>query len=523
MSDKRLLDKTWRLSHLYKIKDKNKQLITFRRNRAQEHFNKNKWYRNIILKSRQLGFTTDESMDMLDDTLFTKNFDCLLIAEDKEKAIEIFDKKIDLAWQNFKLKALYSLDNDQARKMKFGFGDGTFGSILVDNSGRSGTFHRVHITELALVCKKYPAKAKEIIEGTIPAVPVDGRIDIESTAEEDFGLFHDMFWEAWNRGNPTRPIEFKAHFYNWTWDDEDLSKITDAEIQEFKKEKDYIVFREYQIKNKLNDKEITYYYFKWLSLNKNWASLRKQYPTTPEEAFASAGEKVFDKDKLLKMVIKEGQKIGDWIFYEDYKPNHHYGIGADVAEGIGRDSSTATIWDYTTGQDFKPKVVAEYCSSKIAPDMFAYELRDAGNKYGTCVIAVERNNPGHTTLSKLKEIYPAEKIYKEIKTDKVKDVKTEKLGWLTTGASKPDMIYDLNTALNEESIDIPSKFIVHELKTYPKDDLNRTKAIDEETKHWDRVMATAIGWKIRNFIVNDFPQNIQVVGGVKPLYGGMPG
>jgi hypothetical protein len=45
MTDPRLLDKTWRLSHLYKIRDKQKQLITFRRNRAQQHFQANKWYR----------------------------------------------------------------------------------------------------------------------------------------------------------------------------------------------------------------------------------------------------------------------------------------------------------------------------------------------------------------------------------------------------------------------------------------------------------------------------------------------
>ena len=78
--DPRLKDKEWRISHLYKIRTKDSQLVRFKRNRAQEHFNKHKHTRNIVLKSRQLGFTTDETIDSLDDTLFNKNFDTLFIA-----------------------------------------------------------------------------------------------------------------------------------------------------------------------------------------------------------------------------------------------------------------------------------------------------------------------------------------------------------------------------------------------------------------------------------------------------------
>ena len=84
--DKRLLDKTWRLNHLYFIKDKNKKLIQFKPNKAQRHFRANIHTRNIILKSRQLGFTTFESIDMFDDVLFSRNCDGLLIAQDLDTA-----------------------------------------------------------------------------------------------------------------------------------------------------------------------------------------------------------------------------------------------------------------------------------------------------------------------------------------------------------------------------------------------------------------------------------------------------
>ena len=117
------------------------------------------------------------------------------------------------------------------KTLKFGFQDKGFSSIAVDTSGRSGTYQRVHITEFADLCKKFPKKVVDIIEGTIPAVPITGRIDIESTSQGASGEFYEMFINAWewqqeHSNEKLSPYQWKAHFYNWTWDDEELSKIT---------------------------------------------------------------------------------------------------------------------------------------------------------------------------------------------------------------------------------------------------------------------------------------------------------
>lgn len=276
--DKRLIDKSWRIKHLYKIRDKERNLIKFKRNKAQQHFNENKWYRNIILKSRQLGFTTDESIDSLDDVLFTRNTECLLIAHNLDAGKKIFDGKIELAWKNIPegLRALYKVDANTAQALKFEFGDGTYSSIAVDTTGRSGTYNRVHITEFADICKKFPNKVKDILEGTIPAIPTYGRIDIESTSQGASGEFHDMFMNAWGI-EPKYPEQYKAHFYNWTWDEEIPTITPETNLPD--------KFKEYQLRHHLTDEQITYYYKKWLSLNKDWNSLHKEYPTTPEEAF----------------------------------------------------------------------------------------------------------------------------------------------------------------------------------------------------------------------------------------------
>lgn len=481
--DQRLKNKEWRVNHLYKITNKSKQLVRFQRNPAQKDFKEHAHTRNIVLKSRQLGFTTEEAIDGLDDVLFERNFDMLFIAQDLKTAGDIFDNKINLAWEHFPLKDLYTPDLESARRLKLGFGDGTYSSITVDSSGRAGTFHRLHITEFATVAKNYPARAKEIIKGSIPAVPTGGRVDIESTAQESEGLFYDMFWEAWDAGEPKHEEQFKAHFYNWQWDYEDLKKIVPEPDLPYE-------FREYQKKYKLSDIEITYYYLKWLSLHRDWDSLRKEYPTTPQEAFEGAGVKLFDLGKLSNFEIKSGVKKGEFVVYEPYEIGHRYGIGCDVAEGVGQDSSTIVMWDFTPA---KPKVVVEYADNNIPPDTFAHVIKNIAEQYERPIVAVERNNHGHTTISKLREIYPERFIYKDEK---------ERYGWDTNVVSKPQMFYDLSTAVNDELIDIPSRRIVSEMRRYDKANLKVVKFREDSTQHYDLLIGAIIGFQMKS----EFPK-----------------
>jgi hypothetical protein len=482
-SDPRLKDKKWRMNYLYKVKNKKQKLVTFKPNKAQKHFDDHKHSRNIILKSRQLGFTTFETIDSLDDVLFNRNFDALFIAHGLEPAKDIFDNKIDLAWKNFKLTELYKPDMDSARKLKVGFGDDTFSSIAVDTSGRSGTFSRLHITEFARLCKMFPDRAREVLEGSIPAVPTDGRVDIESTAEEAAGLFYEMFWQAWYRGEPKHPTQFKAHFYNWQWDEEidTIEPIADLPSD----------FRVYQQKHRLSDREISYYYLKFISLgehDRNWATMKKEYPTTPEEAFEGSGSKLFDAEKLgLQEKRKPIEQYGNFTIYKAYQLGHVYAMGCDVSEGVGKDSSTIVLWDFTPA---KPEVVAEYMNSNIAPDLFAFEIKNLAEKYEYPLVAVERNNHGHTTISKLREIYPERHIFTDDK---------EKQGWLTNLVTKPKMMYDLNTAVNEELIQLNSPHIISEAHRYDKEELRIARANEETTSHWDLLVAAAIGFQMKDY------------------------
>lgn len=495
MADPRIADKIWRLNHLYKIRNKQGEMVTFKMNRAQLHFHQNKHNRNIILKSRQLGFSTYEAIDSIDDVLFVQGTDALMRSYDEVSQKDLFDTKISFAWNNFPedLKELYTLEADRANKLKFNWGNGTTSSITVRLHGRGGTYTRLHLSEFAKICKNSASDADEVITGDIPAIPIEGgRIDIESTAEGDFGDFHDMFWEAWNRGAPEYPVQYKAFFYNWQWDDAELDKIEPLDPKNLPKE-----FQDYQKKFNLTAREITYYYFRWLSVNKSWARLKQQYPTTPEEAFEASGDKFFDSEALEAMKLRSPlEEIGHWRYYANYKPGHRYAAAADASDGIGKDNSAIVIMDFDAKDEdghIKPEVVAIYANDKIAPDLFAHEIKSGCTRYGNCLVAPERNYPGNTTIAILKGVYY--NIYKEIKVDRFDDVETEKLGWHTNAATKPRMMMELSTAINEKLFNIPDIDLLRECKTYLREDIINTK--DENKKHWDRLIPLAIVWQMQ--------------------------
>lgn len=498
--DSRIKDKFWRLNHLYVIKDQQGRKVQFKMNRAQIDYFYRTHTRNIILKSRQLGFTTFEAIDCLDDVLFNPNFNALMLNYEKTQAEGTFREKIQFAWDNFPdiMKQFYSVDTQRANQLTFGFGDGSSSTIAVRVSGRSGTNNRVHVSEFAKMCILYPSRAIEVIDGTIPSVPLSGRVDIESTAEGSDGLFYKMFWDAWARKDYDRPLlstEFKAHFYNWRWDDKELDTISHiiphSEMDEAE------TFIEYQKKYDLTDRELTYYYMKWVASQKKWNIMYQNYPTTPEEAFVGSGHKMFDVEKLdlLKATIKKPLVVRDsWVFYEPYIEGHYYCAGVDVAEGVGQDSSTVVILDVT---GTKARVVATFASNTTPPDILAYEIVNGCRVYGEPIVAVERNNNGGTTLSVLKGIYG--NIYTVVEEDKVADRVTEKLGWWTSGVSKPKMFFELADAINEQLIHIASPSLLEELRTYDKEDLRRTKFNPEATNHWDLLMALAIAYQMKTF------------------------
>ncbi len=210
---------------------------------------------------------------------------------------------------------------------------------------------------------------------------------------------------------------------------------------------------------------------------------------------AKAGDHIFDRGVMdnKKRLCYEPKDISAGLkIWETYNPTHRYGIGADTAEGIGRDSCSSTIIDFTTG-----RVVATYESSAIKPDTFGHELIRQAKLYGNCLVAPEVNNTGYATVAVLAEHYTESKIYKHVIRDKITNEETSKLGWHTNSSTKPSAIYELKSAVEEGLLEIPDLDLVEECCHYQIRDLN-TKKKPGMTRHFDKLIASAIGWQLKN-------------------------
>ena len=93
-------DKWWRMNNLYMIENEQGKLVRFRLRPAQELLFRTMWYLNIILKARQLGFSTAIDIYLLDEALFNKNLKCGIIAQDLTAAGEIYRTKIEVPFDN---------------------------------------------------------------------------------------------------------------------------------------------------------------------------------------------------------------------------------------------------------------------------------------------------------------------------------------------------------------------------------------------------------------------------------------
>jgi len=281
-----LWSKRWRLTSwmFYKIKDKQGNIVPFIPNPFQLYYFKNKHNRNLILKARQLWFSTAIQLDDLDDALFIKNLSVGIIAQDTPTAQLIRKDKIEVALDNIpdRCKPYRKYDKANTKEIQFN----NWSSIYTSNSFRWWTLQRLHISEYWKICAKYPDKAREIRTGAIESVEMSQEVTIESTAEWNEWDFYDkcessskLMWK------PHTPLDYKFFFFpRWlekTYSYEWIVVVLTRELEEYfdKLETEYwIVLTQWQ-KNR--------YYLKQKDLKDN---MKREYPSVYNEAFEIATE-----------------------------------------------------------------------------------------------------------------------------------------------------------------------------------------------------------------------------------------
>lgn len=459
--------------------------------------------RIIILKARQMGFSTLTEGAIFQSTATTKLTNSLIIAHKEDASTNLFNmsklfyeelpagirpmKKASNAKELIFENPTPSAEEKQKRP-------GLRSKIKIDTAknlgaGRSDTIHNLHASEVA-----FWDNAETVMIGLMQSVPnlPSTMVVIESTANGVGGYFYDMWQQAKDGKNDFMPLFFAWYEHNEYRMIAPADFAPDTEEQELAKlyslDNDQLFWRRWCIANNCGgDAEL----------------FKQEYPANDMEAFLTSGRPVFNPQALQAMlneakppkwignVIEENGRVkfieqtkgylSIWKMPED---GHEYINSADVAEGLAHgDYSSADIIDRKTLEQ-----VAQW-HGHIDPDLFGEELERVARLYQRALIAPEANNHGLTTVTTLKKKY--RRIYRRRTIDKITNKPREEYGWQTNSKTKPLAVDKLAELIRERLIKINCKQTVEECLTYVRNDKGATNA--QEGCYDDRVMSLAIG------------------------------
>lgn len=334
----RLSDQYWRLNNLYWITTKldmvedgsgeaKTKRVKFVMNASQEALFEEMDYRNVILKARQLGFTTFICLFILDSCLFNRDIHAGIIAHTLGDAESIFRDKILYPYNNLHQSIRDMVKADTSRSKALGFSNDSH--ISVSASYRSGTLDILHVSEYGKLSVKRPAAAEEIKTGAFEAVAQGSMIFVESTAEGREGEFYDLVDTSLKHKNahkPVGPMDWKFHFHSWYEDPEyrtDPSSVVMTE--EFA---DY--FESLAIRGiELDSEQKAWYIKKTETLGDK---MHQEHPSFPEEAFEAAIKGAYYEKAMT--AIRGMNRIGN-VPYEPGSPvNTFWDLGMDDSMAI---------------------------------------------------------------------------------------------------------------------------------------------------------------------------------------------
>jgi Terminase RNaseH-like domain len=505
------------MENFLKIRTKSGELIKFKLNSSQRRLNEKidelkragKPVRIIILKARQMGFSTLTEGRIFYETVTNQLTNSFIIAHKEEASTNLFNMS-KLFYEELPLPLRPMKKASNAKELIFENptpnieekqkNPGLRSKIKIEtaknlDAGRSATIHNLHASEVA-----FWDNADTVMLGLLQAVPNTSNtmVIVESTANGVGGYFYDM-WQKAKRGEN----DFVPMFFPWYEHDEYRMEVPDdfkitSEEQELKEmyglDDEQIVWRRWAIRNNCGG---------------DIEKFKQEYPANDEEAFLTSGRPRFDTQVLMRWYnkAKDGERgnieRGVWIpddkgyieIWEHPQPGIRYVIGADTSEGKATgDYSAATVWD---SKNYKQ--VARW-HGHIDPDIYGKQLEALGKYYNNALIAPEKNNHGFTTVNRLKQNY--NNIFQMERYDQTIDQTTKELGFVTNKKTKPLIIDHMASMIRDQLITTYDKKLISECLTYIREDDGTTNA--QEGCHDDLVMATAIALFVMSNFIQDY-------------------
>lgn len=460
-----LLNRSWRLNHLYSIVDKESHRRTFKQNLIQRQISETPGLRKMILKARQFGVSTNGLIDQFDFTITNENVTSCVLAHEQDAIKKLF-RIIHRAYRYLIPELTPMIDRGGGSKYEMYF-PLLNSRIYCDLESRGDTIHWLHISEMAFI------REQDRVKATLQAVPIGtGRVQLESTPNGMGNLFHEMWVD------PDQP--YAKLFFPWfSYPD---YKIPTAALTLTDEERTLIKKVRKNFKIELTHDQIQFRRYKQKELG---SLFLQEYPEDDQACFLSSGQAAIDLFKVKAQMDEKRpvhETIGNAVIYKKYDRNRRYACGADCAEGVGGDFSAASMFDVHSLEQ-----VATLHVDMKAHD-FAQELYDFCGIYHTSgrqkpLLGVERNNHGHAVLLQLQNL-KYENLYQH---------KDERYGWLTDKVTRPIMIDTFIDGVENRTAILNDPITLQECLTL----INNNGKIEAVSgKHDDCIMAAAIALRM---------------------------
>lgn len=479
----------WRLNHLYKIVNKEKESVVFKLNEWQTKLYKLEkkllelyWViRLLILKARQIWFTTYKCIDNLDRALFMENQNIVITAHTEWKQKEIFidivkyayeqipDKIILQDWSVWKKPVAYY---DSANQLFFKERNSKI-SVAMDS--RSGTKSALHVTEIW-----FSKNAEDMMTGTIPAMPKKAPMTIETTANGIWWVWAYLYL-LWQQNYP-EANSFHPFFYPWFEHSDYRTPLLPWEVLVIPDDIKHI-------NNLPIDDEQKKWYIQMYHALSTWGRnmVLQEYPSTPEEAFLTTGNPFFNVSivkSLKKIAYTEDLMYKDIRIYAPTVENWTYLYWVDTSEWwIKGDPSSVQVRDRNMNlmASFRWFVPAdELC--KVIDRLWTLWYKG--------VIWVERNNTWIWTLVEAKKYIWYDNLYYERTVDKITNTATKHYWFNTNKITRPLILQEMEAMLRTWLLTQFDDREIRELFTFIYNEKWKPEA--QLWDHDDMIMADAI-------------------------------
>jgi len=509
------------IQHFLQIIDKKGRIVPLILNEPQrrlyavirEQWNQGKPVRIIILKARQMGFSTLTAAIIFWMAATAHYVRCMVVAHTDEATKNLFQMmKRFYEYLPDKLKPMQKASN--AQELVFdkparyrGGGKGLGSSIRCATAGgagvgRSYTLKALHLSEFAF----WPGDKLATLTGLLQAVPDEPGtlIVIESTAKG-----YDEFKNQWDNAVKAQregQEGFIPVFFAWYEMKEYRRKVPKDFKRTPEEEQLAAAFG-------LDDKQLAWR--RWCIQNNCGGDLnkfRQEYPATPDEAFIATGQCVFDKDALVlrrkqvqetawesgmfRIEYGEGKEIQSFRWDPDPKgpirirvhpeKGVPYVLGGDTA-GTGSDYFASHVLDNRTGDQ------VAVVHHQFGERMYSEQMYCLGMYYNEALIGVEVNYSTYPEMI-LEELgYP--NLYVRQKLDTFTGAMVDAFGFETNKKSRQAIIDGLKDVTKSALETIHDFDTLGEMLTFVYNEDWKPQA--EQGEHDDLVMSLAIAHYIR--------------------------